>query len=36
MQLSNDKYFENLDQKTLQQRLINANEFKNEISVKEM
>ena len=36
MQLNNDEYFENLDQKTLQRRLINTNEFKNEISVKEI
>ena len=36
MRLNNDKYFESLDQKTFQQRLINANELKNEISVEEM
>ena len=36
MRLNNDKYFEILDQKTFQQRLINVNELKNEISVEEM
>ena len=28
MRLNNNKYFESLDQKTFQQRLINANELK--------
>ena len=36
MPLNNDEYFASLEKKTLQQRLINANEFKNEISVEEM
>ena len=35
MRLNNDKYFEILDQKTFQQRLINVNELKNEISVED-
>ena len=30
MQLNNDEYFDSLDERTLQQRLINASKFKNE------
>ena len=36
MCLSNDDYFDNLDKKTLQQRLINYKEFKNDISLEDM
>ena len=36
MQLNNDEYFDSLDKKTLEQRLIKDNQFKNEISVEEM
>ena len=36
VQLNNDEYFDSLDKRTLQQRLINANKFKNEISVEEI
>ena len=36
MCLSNDDYFDNLDKKTLQQRLINFEEFKNDISLEDM
>ena len=36
MQLNNDEYFDSLDKKTLQQRLFDANKFKNEISVEEI
>ena len=36
MRLNNDEYFNNLDKKIFQQRLISPTEFKNEISVEEI
>ena len=36
MRLNSGKYFQNFDQKILQQRLINSIKFKNDINVGEM